>query len=731
MTPRPAILSIAFPFAPVGPPAVGGAEVILSQLEASLPAFGFRSVVVAHASSQPGGTLYPVAVPPGEITPAVREQVTIATQAGIDRALAEHPVALVHMHGLDFDRYRLPAELPVLVTLHLPPGWYPETVWDLPANYSFVCVSETQRRSCPQRVQDRITVIGNGVPLPPASTLRAEGRYALMLARICEEKNLHTGLQAAKLAGMPAVLAGEVFPYEAHQRYFAEQIEPRLTRSGAEHASRNDRQSAAAEARFLGPVTGAAKARLLARAACLLVPSLAPETSCLVAMEALAAGVPVIAMASGAIPEIVADGRTGILVPPGAGPGAAQAMAEAIGRLPSISREACRTAAAERFTLHRMLEGYAGLYRRLALPLAAVHDCRVTPSTPAPPEPHAHGAETSPGESLLVEEITSSAALDALAGEWAELWRADGRATPFQHPAWLVPWWRQFGPDGELHALALRTSANGGLCGFLPSYVYTEPAEQQRKLLLLGAGTTDYLDGVWSPSCPQGAAAAIEYIQGAMPCWDVAHLAQLRPETPLVLAAGEHGVSTHPAEPTSLLHLASPLPAKVRANAGRYRRRAQAQGELVSTLAATPDEALRCFDDLLRFHRERWDGSGDAGVLSDPHVQGHHREALPALLAEDLLCFFRLTLNGELMGVLYALADPPARAERSLYLYLIGFDTRFADLSPGTLLLHEVWQYARDHGFSRLDLLRGGETYKQLWGASPHPTVTAVLSPRG
>ena len=734
----PIVLSVAFPFAPVGPSAVGGAEVILSSLEAALPALGFSSINVARADSQPQGRLYPTPVPAGQITDTLRAQVEAAQQRNIDRALAENPVALVHMHGLDFHRYRIPAHIPVLVTLHLPPAWYPETIWHMPAHYHFVCVSETQRQACPEPAHARITVIANGVPLPAAASLRPDGRYALMMARICAEKNIHTGLEAARLAGLPAMLAGEVFPYAAHQHYFTEEIEPRLTRIGTHHAGRDEHDvhgdSLRPEARFLGPVTGAAKARLLTRAACLLLPSLAPETSSLVAMEALAAGVPVVAIASGAVPEIVEERRTGFLIQPG--DNASVRMAEAIAKLPQLDRRTCRAVAEQRFALSGMLDAYAELYRSLVLPASSAY-----PQAPVNAIPVQAPAVTAPG--IVARRITTDPELTALAPAWAEVWARDANATPFQHPAWLLPWWRQFGPDGNLQAIVLynENATPEHLCGLLPTYMYPKAAHEpgagarhllSRHLLLLGAGTSDYLDGIFdSNAAPtELAAAALRIAVREMSEWGTLDFVQLR-KTSALLAAARSFFPTDTfmetdAEPCSLIDTADELPPKLAANVRRYRRRAEADCPLVVTVAATPEEALVFFDELVRLHSERWEARAAPGVLADPRVRAHHHEAIPALFAAGLLRIFRLSqqsTQNEGLGVLYALADPRTRPVRKLYLYLIGVDTRFAAWSPGTLLLHAVWEHARAEGIAHLDLLRGGEAYKHLWGATPQSTL--------
>ena len=93
------------------------------------------------------------------------------------------------------------------------------------------------------------------------------------------------------------ILAGEVHPYEAHQEYFKKSIAPLLD---------DHRQ-------FMGAASFNYKKQLLLQAKCLLVPSTVSETSSLVAMEALAAGTPVIAFGSGALPEIIEHGRTGYM----------------------------------------------------------------------------------------------------------------------------------------------------------------------------------------------------------------------------------------------------------------------------------------------------------------------------------------------------------------------------------------------------------------------------------
>jgi glycosyltransferase involved in cell wall biosynthesis len=339
------ILSVAYPLATTGPDAVGGAEQVLSMLDAALVQAGHQSIVVACEGSSAAGELIPTRRVPDEIDDAVRRESRQRCREAIDWALARYPVDVVHMHGIDFHQYLPDARHPVLATIHLPPGWYPDSVFHSAskrANTFLNFVSGSQKAQC--AFAGDAPVIENGVNVDITPEQGRKGDFAVALGRICPEKNFHAAMAAAQRAGVRLILGGCVFGYAEHRRYFEECIRPLLD----------------CRCTFIGPVKSRCKYRLLARARCLLIPSRAPESSSLVAMEALSCGTPVIAFPSGALADIVEPGRTGFLVHDEI------EMAEAIAECGAIEPEVCRQTARVRFSAERMCAEYMRLYQQIA-----------------------------------------------------------------------------------------------------------------------------------------------------------------------------------------------------------------------------------------------------------------------------------------------------------------------------------------------------------------------------
>jgi glycosyltransferase involved in cell wall biosynthesis len=103
--------------------------------------------------------------------------------------------------------------------------------------------------------------------------------------------------------------------------------------------------------------------RLLLRSTALIVPSRWYEGFPMVVVEACARGIPVIAPAHGGFPEMIEDGRSGVLFPPGDAAGLAQAVRAL--RTPETSGRMGRHARAiyeRRYTEERNLDRLMGIY---------------------------------------------------------------------------------------------------------------------------------------------------------------------------------------------------------------------------------------------------------------------------------------------------------------------------------------------------------------------------------
>jgi glycosyltransferase involved in cell wall biosynthesis len=337
------VLSVAYPLTEVGEDAVGGSEQVLTILDRALTERGHRSLVIAAEGSKIRGTLISSPAVRGKLDDSVRQWAQKVHKKLIEGVLSRYSVDIVHMHSLDFHRYLPDAGTPTLATLHLPPDWYPSRIFRMKREQLYMnCVSASQQKTCPKSPL-LLPVIPNGIDVAKFARSETRKNFVLALGRICPEKGFHLAIQAAKKAKVELVLAGEVYPYTAHREYFKKCITPALDR----------------RRRFVGPVGFEQKRALLAQAKCLLITSTVAETSSLVAMEALASGTPVIAYRSGALPEIVEDGRTGFLV------SSVGEMTEAIKDVGQLKTEDCREAARRRYSSTRMIDRYLQTYRSI------------------------------------------------------------------------------------------------------------------------------------------------------------------------------------------------------------------------------------------------------------------------------------------------------------------------------------------------------------------------------
>jgi glycosyltransferase involved in cell wall biosynthesis len=193
------------------------------------------------------------------------------------------------------------------------------------------------------------------------------------LGRIVEPKGVHLAIRAVKKYNETALvpyrlkIAGKHYSGTAKDGYWLRYVAPLIDGD---------------EIQYVGFISNQDKKRdFLRDATAILVPSTFDEPFGMVMIEALACGTPVIGLNSGAIPEVVIDGVTGIVVPkvmrsvvnPKNGrrdeqvdsAATALALARAIGEVRRIDRRACRTDFETRFTLKRMCAEHQLVYEEL------------------------------------------------------------------------------------------------------------------------------------------------------------------------------------------------------------------------------------------------------------------------------------------------------------------------------------------------------------------------------
>jgi glycosyltransferase involved in cell wall biosynthesis len=342
----------------ISEPQRGGSQAFVSDLARGLVRRGHDvHVYAASGSDIPGAEVIDTGIDPGSLAATLYRA---SAPAAPDPAPAEAAFAsvfarvrgtrydVVHNHAFDAPAVTLAAGLgtPVVHTLHLPPDRtvaaalrYAEQCGKPPV---VAAVSAAQARAWRQ-VARVDAILPPLVPTALIGWSRLAGEGAVFGGRLSPEKGAAEAIDIARAAGVPIDVYGDAYDAD----YAREQIGPRQGLPGVtvHHG-----------------VPRASLWTAMARAAVVLYPVRWDEPFGMAAAEAQACGTPVVAFRRGALGEVIADGLTGFLVPPGD----MRAAADAVAKTAEISRPACRERAEAHLDLERSLDAHEQLYRRVA-----------------------------------------------------------------------------------------------------------------------------------------------------------------------------------------------------------------------------------------------------------------------------------------------------------------------------------------------------------------------------
>jgi glycosyltransferase involved in cell wall biosynthesis len=330
------IALIAPPWAPIPPALYGGIELVVDKLARGFVAAGHDVLLFATGdSTSPVATKFALEHAEGtRIGAAVPELLHIT--AAYDTV---QDYDIVHDHTMfgPFYAERFPG-LRVVTTIHGPlDGELADVYRRMASSARLIAISHAQRRAAPDVPVTR--VIHHGIDADEFPFGSGSGGYCFFIGRMDATKGAHRAIHISRKAGFPLLLAGKM-RNEQERDYFDQEVAPLC----------------GDDARYLGEVSHEEKLELFANAAAVLFPIRWMEPFGLVMLEALACGTPVLAFAEGAAPEVIEDGHTGFLCHNDAD------MVEALGRLETIDRAACRAAVEGYFSTQRMVRDHIELF---------------------------------------------------------------------------------------------------------------------------------------------------------------------------------------------------------------------------------------------------------------------------------------------------------------------------------------------------------------------------------
>jgi len=343
---------------PIAAPFMGGMEAHAWHLARGLQARGHRVALYAAGDSDARFDLRPLIARHydrdypwhdfhgTEVLNALLDRAFDGCTAALERAghdvihnnsLHRFPPRHAHAHGL-----------PMLTSLHVPPfEGLRRAAQDSISPWSRFTVCSDQQAGMwwPDGMPEGATVVPNGIDLDLWPFVPTGNGEAVWAGRITPNKGAHLALEAARIAGVPLTLFGSI----EHRDYFEDRVRPLLGEGR----------------RYGGHLAGPALAQEMGRASALLFTPLWQEPFGLVAIEAMACGLPVAATRIGATADVI--GPCGAYAEPDDAAGLARALHAAL----RVPRREARLRVERLFSLDVMLDRYEAQYR-LAMAAAPV-----------------------------------------------------------------------------------------------------------------------------------------------------------------------------------------------------------------------------------------------------------------------------------------------------------------------------------------------------------------------
>lgn len=314
----------------------GGIELIVSLLSDELVRRGHEVTLFASGDSLTTAKLKSVHDQALRLDPSIKEP-------GLYEQMMLHDVYrqadhfdIIHSHvGCAGLPYSSLVKTPTVHTMH---GIFTpdnEKMFRQFAWQPYISISEAQRE--PRLGLNYIHTVYNGIDTKayPFCANPTQPPYLAFVGRLSPEKGPLQAIEIARASGLPLKMAGKIDAVD--RAFYSEQLESHIDGE---------------QIQYLGEVSHDEKVALLSGATATLFPITWREPFGLVMIESMATGTPVIGMALGSVPEVIAHEKTGFVCH------SIEKMVEAVPLVSQLDRQTCRDYVVNNFSVESMTDQY-------------------------------------------------------------------------------------------------------------------------------------------------------------------------------------------------------------------------------------------------------------------------------------------------------------------------------------------------------------------------------------
>jgi glycosyltransferase involved in cell wall biosynthesis len=201
-------------------------------------------------------------------------------------------IDIIHSQGFDLRQFQ---DFPNLTTLHGPFIFSQIRYFEHRKGLFYASISENQQAGFPDL--QYVGICYNGLNPEDFPFVPSPENFLCFIGRFDEEKQPHLAIELALKLNMKIKVAGKL-DWQGKE-YFEEKIKPHFSNPLVE---------------YLGELGATDKVKLISNASVNLHPTGFREPFGLTVLEAAYCGTPTLAISHGSMPELIEDGRTGLLV---------------------------------------------------------------------------------------------------------------------------------------------------------------------------------------------------------------------------------------------------------------------------------------------------------------------------------------------------------------------------------------------------------------------------------